>query len=593
MLERYNNVSFARLMLFKLEQPSQIVQPVSTFSSIKTDETRSDREFQARLDAIAYEMERRNNLGYGLGIALGRAIGTRNENILSLKEINTSEKLIENPTGLNYLVDKISKYMYRFTLDIFGGYTELHHAVVNKEYEKILALSKQEDLINAENYIGNSPLHFAAAQGDLKAVQILIENGALIDVLNKNGKSPIFFASYALFECIKNKKNKFSNFSSKEFYDKVIAPINMEQSPISCVEYESNKLIELEKIIDILINHGANIEVAFSSILSLEGYEKIDLLIDYYIKKLNLKKSDEKLNFDKNNPQNKNSDTTLFENIIRYILRYPEKVGFKETIVDNRSVYEISLDGHSYNISEICQSMDWEQLNFIDQDYQLYSEKYAQHFTKDFSEVKDAILNSVDLYLLHWFSKDLGYHANDFLSGSKVRCMRLPNYKSCNPIEFKQLLTSIALLANAINKNAAHVANPAHFVCRGQAYADLLERAKFQLFISTSSSYKVCDLYANIGKGAEIERKTGNILFFPESIGQSISAEVSSVQNAKEYVSVPKRVSILDKKITASKENGGPSMHHFFGKAITPKSEKTYQDDLTCDQNDCFFKRNP
>ncbi len=68
----------------------------TTIPPIETNEISSNATFQDQLDAIAAEMEKRNNnLGYGMGVALGKVIGTINENeALSSNRIDKSTRAL-------------------------------------------------------------------------------------------------------------------------------------------------------------------------------------------------------------------------------------------------------------------------------------------------------------------------------------------------------------------------------------------------------------------------------------------------------------------------------------------------------------------
>ncbi|MEM1282893.1 MAG: ankyrin repeat domain-containing protein [Chlamydiota bacterium] len=74
----------------------------------------------------------------------------------------------------------------------FYGLSELHHAILNREYDKFKALLIGQKNINIGDNFGNTPLHYAAWQRDPVFIEELLKFGADPKQLNAFAESPLF-----------------------------------------------------------------------------------------------------------------------------------------------------------------------------------------------------------------------------------------------------------------------------------------------------------------------------------------------------------------------------------------------------------------
>lgn len=94
-----------------------------------------------------------------------------------------------------------------------NGYSELHRAVIENDYNRVRTLVVYED-VDARDNDGNTPLHLAARYGHTKCVQILLEDGkADVSIVNYDGKTALDLAKqYGHEDC--ERAIKFSDVSS-------------------------------------------------------------------------------------------------------------------------------------------------------------------------------------------------------------------------------------------------------------------------------------------------------------------------------------------------------------------------------------------
>lgn len=140
-------------------------------------------DIEVTISNIQAEIERRNTLGYGLGIFVGRAIGTRTEED-QVVAINSNKPSLFSSLG-NYLyagLSSIKKLKNNFMIP-FTGYSELHIAILTEDLNALQALVSMPHNINSTDAYGNTPAYYAVLGGNLDALEMLIDAGVSIESL--------------------------------------------------------------------------------------------------------------------------------------------------------------------------------------------------------------------------------------------------------------------------------------------------------------------------------------------------------------------------------------------------------------------------
>jgi ankyrin repeat protein len=77
-----------------------------------------------------------------------------------------------------------------------GGRSELHHAVIDGNLERVQELVEQGISINLADRDGWTPLHFAAQNNDAETARFLLDSGAAVDPRDRYGNTPLFTAVF-------------------------------------------------------------------------------------------------------------------------------------------------------------------------------------------------------------------------------------------------------------------------------------------------------------------------------------------------------------------------------------------------------------
>lgn len=77
-----------------------------------------------------------------------------------------------------------------------SGRTDLHHAAVDNDFEKVRELIAAGSAVNARDRDGFTPLHFAAQEHAVAIARLLIDSGAEVDAVNSHGNTPLFTAVF-------------------------------------------------------------------------------------------------------------------------------------------------------------------------------------------------------------------------------------------------------------------------------------------------------------------------------------------------------------------------------------------------------------
>ena len=64
--------------------------------------------------------------------------------------------------------------------------------VDSKSYK---SLGDDDNIIDSDDFYGDSPLHYAVARSNLKAAEILLESGADVNDVDKQSTSPLYMAA--------------------------------------------------------------------------------------------------------------------------------------------------------------------------------------------------------------------------------------------------------------------------------------------------------------------------------------------------------------------------------------------------------------
>jgi ankyrin repeat protein len=77
-----------------------------------------------------------------------------------------------------------------------AGRSELHHAVVDRDLERLKELVRQGMSVNLADRDGWTPLHFAAQNNDAEIARFLLDSGASVNPRDSNGDCPLFTAVF-------------------------------------------------------------------------------------------------------------------------------------------------------------------------------------------------------------------------------------------------------------------------------------------------------------------------------------------------------------------------------------------------------------
>jgi uncharacterized protein len=77
-----------------------------------------------------------------------------------------------------------------------GGRTDLHHAAVDNDFERVRVLIAAGSAVNARDRDGFTPLHFAAQEDAVAIARLLLDAGADVDAVNRHGNTPLFTAVF-------------------------------------------------------------------------------------------------------------------------------------------------------------------------------------------------------------------------------------------------------------------------------------------------------------------------------------------------------------------------------------------------------------
>ena len=89
------------------------------------------------------------------------------------------------------MTNKIPKKKDRPGVDKYGR-TELLHAAIEGDLEKLPSLIQAHSDVNHQDDDGWTALHFAAQNRHLKIVDLLLKSGANPNLTNSHGNSPLF-----------------------------------------------------------------------------------------------------------------------------------------------------------------------------------------------------------------------------------------------------------------------------------------------------------------------------------------------------------------------------------------------------------------
>jgi ankyrin repeat protein len=112
-----------------------------------------------------------------------------------------------------------------------AGRSELHHAVVDRNLERVKELVRQGMSVNLADRDGWTPLHFAAQNNDVDIARFLLDSGASVDPRDSNGNTPLFtaiFSSRGRGELIELLRQRGADATSKNKFG--VSPLNLAQT---------------------------------------------------------------------------------------------------------------------------------------------------------------------------------------------------------------------------------------------------------------------------------------------------------------------------------------------------------------------------
>ena len=77
-----------------------------------------------------------------------------------------------------------------------AGRSELHYAVVDRNFARMKELVLQGASMNLADHNGWTPLHFAAQNNDAETARFLLDSGAAVDPKDSYGNTPLFTAVF-------------------------------------------------------------------------------------------------------------------------------------------------------------------------------------------------------------------------------------------------------------------------------------------------------------------------------------------------------------------------------------------------------------
>ena len=134
---------------------------------------------------------------------------------------------------------------------------KLFMALDSGEYEKVKSvLNENPDLIKENDQYCNTVLHFACSEDRYKQnndiVKLLISKGADVDAKNNEGNTPLHIATEeGLDEIVSTLLENNANVNSRN---------NFQETPIDL--YYKNKYVSNERVIKLLLSHGADIDLS-------------------------------------------------------------------------------------------------------------------------------------------------------------------------------------------------------------------------------------------------------------------------------------------------------------------------------------------
>jgi uncharacterized protein len=77
-----------------------------------------------------------------------------------------------------------------------AGRSELHYAVMDRNFERVKELVRQGMNVNLADRDGWTPLHAAAQNNDAETARFLLDSGATVDPRDSYGNTPLFRAVF-------------------------------------------------------------------------------------------------------------------------------------------------------------------------------------------------------------------------------------------------------------------------------------------------------------------------------------------------------------------------------------------------------------
>jgi len=154
----------------------------------------------------------------------------------------------------------------------------LHAAIMQDKDGEVSELTKNRDLINVKDPVGDTPLHAAAKQNKPIIMQKLISAGAVVDAKRNGYLTPLVDAINAnCIECAKilleagaNPDNSMDNRSTPSLLHWLV-----QRSPVNTSDDD-------KKIIRLLLSYGANPEIKDlldKTVIDIARYWKNDALV--------------------------------------------------------------------------------------------------------------------------------------------------------------------------------------------------------------------------------------------------------------------------------------------------------------------------
>lgn len=482
------------------------------------------------------------------------------------------------------------------------GNTQLHYSSLFHSQE-IVKKHITSELINKDNWYGETALMLASKVNTLEVVELLVESDAHLEAKDLKGKNALLHAAGSettdsvniaeylvgrgldpassdyeqnfgthlaaasgnleMLQLFHRHNVPFDEYNAKdstplmmaafnrrlentEFLIEVGADIHKRKAPTAYSAFENALLGKREDIISLFLERGMA-EIAYTSKPATE----------------------------------KNEMTLLFESIVSDILKSSYKVDFVQKY--NNGLWDktiVKFDNVEYPLLDIFKNIQWDLIRFEDDQYlrnPYLPGKYIRstQFVPDhiFSRVmleerekridlwhsyvkKYEKLNVVDMTIINAATGILSREMNTVLAG---RTRPLREDESIHGFNLRLVVASIGLLANALNKIEPEIRK---FAFRGQANKFKNNDHNAPLFISVTDDYKVATIYATEGETVRVEsRGQGHVVFLKDVKVYDISG-LSCVPSAKEGITLPSLITYSE-GFERTKESG--HLPYYFG----------------------------